>query len=264
MSILLNLINYIGEFTIRTCATVGRFFIFFLMSLRALFTTRLKMAQVILQIQLIGVNSFIIIFLTGLSTGLVLALQTYIGFQRFGITDFVGTIVALSMTRELGPVLTGLMVAGRAGSAMAAELGTMNISEQIDALRTLCINPYQYLIVPRLVASTFILPFLTTFSMIAGIVGGYICAVYFLDLNADAYISGIQEYVELKDITGGLIKSSVFGLILAWVGSYNGFYTTGGARGVGFSTTSSVVVGSIMILIINYFLTSILFQTGIS
>jgi conserved hypothetical integral membrane protein len=261
---LIRFINYIGEITVQTCNTTGRFVLFFVMTLRALFTTRLKMTLVITQIQLIGVNSFVIIFLTGISTGLVLALQTYIGFQRFGITDFVGTVVALSMTRELGPVLTGLMVAGRAGSAMAAELGTMNITEQIDALRTLCINPYQYLIVPRIIASTFVLPFLTTFSMIAGVAGGYICAIYFLDLNPDSYITGIQEYVELSDITGGLIKSSFFGLILSWVGSYNGFYTIGGARGVGFSTTSSVVAGSIMILIANYFLTSLLFQSGIS
>jgi len=168
------------------------------------------------------------------------------------------------MTRELGPVLTGLMVTGRCGSAMAAELGTMEITEQIDALKTLSINPFQYLIVPRILASTLILPFLAIFSMALGTFGGYLLCVYSLDINPESYMSGIKEFVEFSDITGGLIKSSFFGFILSSISTYNGYYTTGGARGVGITTTRSVVIGSITILIANYFLSSILFQTGIS
>ena len=151
------------------------------------------------------------------------------------------------------------MVTGRAGSAIAAEIGTMQISEQVDALKTLCINVNQYLLVPRILAATLILPFLTLFSMLCGIIGGYMIAVYVLMLNGEQYISGIKTFMELSDITGGLIKSSVFGFIMAWVGCYKGYYTRGGAKGVGIATTESVVLGSIMILIANYFLAAMLF-----
>lgn len=208
----------------------------------------------------IGVESFNIIVLTGAFTGMVLALQSYIGFQRVGGEQFIGAIVALGMIRELGPVLTALMVAGRAGSAITAEIGTMRITEQIDALRTLRINTFQYLVVPRIVASTTILPFLTLFSMIFGILGGYFICVYVLELSPEDYKSSVRNFVEISDIRGGLIKASVFGLILSWVGTYKGFYTRGGARGVGIATTQSVVASSIMILIVNYFLTKLLEQ----
>ncbi len=257
-------INFIGTTALAILNNIGGFFLFFWVTLKTCFTTRLNVTQLFLHMRRIGVDSSPIIFLTGLSTGLALALQTYIGFHRFGIEEFIGTIVALGMTRELGPVLTGLMVTGRAGSAMAAEIGTMQITEQVDALNTLCINPYQYLIVPRIVASVIIMPFLTVFSMLCGIVGGYLYCVSVIGLNPDSYISGIQQFVELSDITGGLIKSSFFGLILSWVGSYNGFITRGGARGVGIATKRSVVSGSILILIANYFLSSFLHTIGIS
>ena len=261
---LVALLDFIGSTVLSACYVMGDFVLFLFIALKTMFTTRLKISQTIVQMDRIGVGSFTIIFLTGSFTGLALALQSYIGFHRVGAEEFIGLVVTLGMTRELGPVLTGLMVTGRAGSAMAAEIGTMQITEQIDALKTLCINPYQYLVVPRLVASTIIMPFLTIFSMICGIIGGYIFSVYVLGLNSETYISIIQERVDLSDITGGLIKSAFFGLILAWVGSYYGYNTTGGARGVGISTTKSVVVGSILILIANYFLSSFLFQTGIS
>jgi phospholipid/cholesterol/gamma-HCH transport system permease protein len=257
-------LDVIGSTFINICTALGNFFLFFLHALKVAFTTRFKFAQTIMQMHHIGVGSFTIIFLTGSFTGLALALQSYIGFSRVGAEEFIGLVVTLGMTRELGPVLTGLMVTGRAGSAMTAEIGTMQITEQIDALKTLCIDPYQYLVVPRIIATTFILPFLTIFSMICGIIGGYIYCVYVLNLNPDTYISIIRERVELSDITGGLIKSAFFGLILSWVGTYNGYITSGGARGVGISTTRSVVIGSILILIANYFLSSFLFQTGIS
>ena len=150
------------------------------------------------------------------------------------------------------------MVTGRAGSAITAEIGTMIITEQVDALKTLRINVFQYLVVPRIVAGTIILPFLTLFSMIFGIIGGYIVCVYVLDLSPEDYESSIKNYVEITDIKGGLKKAAVFGLILTWVGTFKGIYTRGGARGVGIATTQSVVASSIIILIANYFLTKLL------
>lgn len=257
-------INLVGEVFVSIAGIIGRFLLFFFTAFKVLFTTRLNIRQMFIHMKQIGVDSIIIIVLTGLSVGLALALQTFIGFSRFGIQEFIGVIVTLGMARELGPVLTGLMVTGRAGSAIAAEIGTMQITEQIDALKTLGINPFQYLIVPRLLAGIIILPFLTTFSVILGVIGGYIYCVNVQGLNPEAYISGIQQFVELSDITGGLIKSSFFGLILTWVGTYNGFQTRGGARGVGIATTRGVVYGSILILISNYFLSSFLHDIGIS
>lgn len=258
--IFLRVIDAIGAYTIRVCDQFGSFVLFLVKSIKTLFTTRLKVSKTFVHMQTIGVDSLSIVVLTGTFAGAVLAFQSYIGFKRFGGQEFIGPVVALALARELGPVLTGLMVTGRAGSAIAAEIGTMRITEQIDALRTLCINTWQYLVVPRLVASVIILPFLTIFSVLCGTIGGYCIAVYVLGLNGEQYITGIQRYVELEDITKGLFKSAIFGLILAWVGSYKGYNTTGGARGVGLSTTQSVVIASIMILIANYFLTAILFE----
>jgi phospholipid/cholesterol/gamma-HCH transport system permease protein len=256
---ILAVIDSIGKAALYICNNIGLFFTFLGKTIHALCTTKLNKRALLSQMEMIGVNSFAIAVLTGTFTGAVLALQSYIAIKRFGGEGFIGPTVALSMTRELGPVLTGLMVTGRAGSAIAAEIGTMCITEQIDALRTLCINIWQYLIVPRVCASVLILPFLTLFTMVFGTIGGYIIAVYALHLNGEDYISGIKKFLELSDIINGLIKSSFFGLILAWVGCYKGFYTHGGARNVGIVTTQSVVIGSIMILITNYFLTIILF-----
>lgn len=251
-------IDNIGQKALYFAYIVGRFFIFFSKTVQTLFTTRLKVSKLFFQCNRIGVESLNIVILTGVFTGMVFALQSYIGFQRVGGEQFIGAVVALGMIRELGPVLTGLMVTGRAGSAITAEIGTMRITEQIDALTTLRINTFQYLVVPRIVSGIFILPCLTLFSMIFGIAGGYIVCVYVLGLSPQDYTDSIRNFVELSDIRSGLIKSAFFGLILTWVGTYKGFYTDGGARGVGISTTQSVVAGSIMILMANYFLTKIL------
>lgn len=256
--------SIVGSAFITACNKLGRFALFMAAVFKTTFTTKLKMQHVIIHAQQIGVNSLPIIFLTGSFTGLALALQSYIGFYRVGAQEFVGLVVTLGMARELGPVLTALMVAGRSGSSMAAEIGTMQITEQIDALKTVCINPYQYLIVPRIVATTVMLPALTMFSVIFGTISGYFFCIYMLGLNADIYISIVAKHIELSDIIGGLIKAGFFGFIIACVGTYSGFVTTGGARGVGISTIHSVVTGSILILIANYFLSSLLFQTGIA
>ncbi len=262
---ILKFIDKLGKVALSFMTTLGDFVIFLFISLKTMFSTPLKVKQLFIQMESIGVGGFPIVVLTGFGTGLVLALQTYIGFKKFGTEDLIGVVVSMGMARELGPILTGLMVTGRSGSAMSAELGTMRITEQVDALKTLCIDPYQYLIVPRLLASTIILPFLTMFSVVFGILGGYIYCVYQLDINPEDYMSGIRQYLEMADIINGLIKSCVFGLILSWVGTYCGYKTTkGGARAVGISTTQSVVVGSVLILIADYFLSAILFNTGVS
>lgn len=254
-----NFLNSIGASTLSICSMMGSFVLFLVDTIRAAFTTKLKVRKFFEQTEEIGFNSLIIVILTGTFAGAVLALQTYIGVRRYGGEEFVGPIVALSMTRELGPVITGLMVAGRSGSAIAAEIGTMRITEQIDALKTVCINPLQYLVVPRILAGTLVMPLLTVFSMMCGVVGGYFIATSVLGLNGNQYINGIKKYLEYSDITSGIIKSAVFGFILTWVGSFKGFYAAGGARGVGLATTQSVVMGSILLLLANYFLTAALF-----
>lgn len=256
----LQVTEFVGKKVLDLCDVFGLFSLFLWHVLVALITTRLRLKKLFEQMRFIGVDSINIILLTGAFSGAVLALQSYIGFKRFGAEEFIGPVVALSLTRELGPVLTGLMVTGRAGSAIAAEIGTMQITEQIDALKTLNINVNQYLMVPRIIGAVIILPFLTVFSMMCGIIGGYVISVYVLNLNGEQYISGIKSFLEFSDITGGLVKSSVFGLILSWVGCYKGYYTSGGAKGVGIATTQSVVTASILILISNYFLATMLFK----
>lgn len=256
--VVIRFINFVGSTTLKLCTQLGEFSLFFIHSIRILFTTRLKIVKLFYQMNRIGVESFNIMVLTGSFAGMVFAMQSYIGFQRVGGEQFIGTIVALGMIRELGPVLTGLMVTGRAGSAITAEIGTMRITEQIDALRTLRINTFQYLVIPRILAGIIILPFLSLFAMICGIIGGYFINTYVLELSPEDYINGIKNFVDIKDITGGLTKASVFGLILTWVATYKGFFTHGGARGVGVATTESVVASSMLILIANYFLTKML------
>ena len=248
----------IGRFVINLCFIAGSFFLFLFHALKTFVSTAPKVDKIFFQLNRIGVESFNIIVLTGTFTGMVFALQSYIGFQRVGGEQFIGAVVALGLIRELGPVLSGLMVTGRACSAIAAEIGTMRITEQIDALTTLRIDVFQYLIVPRIFAATFVMPFLTLFAMMFGIAGGYFVCVYILELSPEDYQNSIRNFVELSDIIGGLIKAAVFGFILSWVGTFKGFNTKGGAYGVGLATTQSVVQSSIMILIGNYFLTKLL------
>jgi phospholipid/cholesterol/gamma-HCH transport system permease protein len=199
------------------------------------------------------------VIITGGFTGMVLALQTYYGFRRFSSEGLVGATVALSMTRELGPVLTALMVTGRAGSAMAAELGSMRVSEQIDALTVMALSPVKYLVVPRVLASLFMLPVLTVIADFTGILGGYFVGVKLLGINEGVFIARMIKYVSLDDIYNGLAKAAVFGVILSVISCYKGFYTRGGAEGVGRATTEAVVASSVTILISDYVLTSLMF-----
>lgn len=210
------------------------------------------------QMEFIGVNSLFVVALTSLFTGMVLALQTYYAFRMFSAETLVGATVALSMTRELGPVITALMVTGRAGSAMAAEIGTMRVTEQVDALTVMAINPVQYLVLPRIVAGIIMLPLLTAISDFVGIVGGYLVGVKLLGIHGGLFMNKIYEYVEFSDIYNGLTKAACFGLILTLVGCYKGFYTRGGAEGVGRATTQAVVLSSVLILTSDYVLTALM------
>jgi phospholipid/cholesterol/gamma-HCH transport system permease protein len=218
-----------------------------------------KFGYLFKQMEFIGVKSLPLIIVTGTFTGMVLALQTYYGYRRFSSEGLVGATVALSLMRELGPVLTGLMVAGRAGSAMAAELGSMRITEQIDALTVMALNPVKYLVVPRVLASLFMLPVLTIIADFMGILGGYFVGVKLLGINEGVFVARIEKYVYLADIYNGLAKAAVFGLIIGLVSCYKGFNTRGGAEGVGRATTQAVVASSLTILVSDYVLTSLMF-----
>ncbi len=207
----------------------------------------------------VGVDSIPVVFLTAMFTGMVLALQTYNGFQRVHAESFVGSVVALAMLRELSPVLVGLMVTGRVGSSIAAEIGTMRVTEQIDALKALATDPVQYLFVPRVIAGITMLPLLVLLGDALGIYGGYLVGVKLMHSNPIIYEENTYQFLKMNDIWSGLIKAGVFGLILTLTGCVRGYYTTGGAEGVGRATTNAVVSASLIILLTDFFLTKLLF-----
>jgi phospholipid/cholesterol/gamma-HCH transport system permease protein len=207
----------------------------------------------------LGFDSIPVVFLTTMFTGMVLALQTFTGFQRVHAENFVGSVVALAMLRELSPVLVGLMVTGRVGSSMAAEIGTMRVTEQLDALKALATDPVHYLFVPRVIAGILMLPLLVVLGDALGIYGGYLVAVKLLKANPVVYSQNTYQFLQLEDLWSGMVKAGVFGLILTLTGCVRGYYTTGGAEGVGRATTNAVVSASLIILLTDFFLTKILF-----
>ncbi len=207
----------------------------------------------------IGYYSLPVVGMTGIFAGMVLALQTYTGFSRFAAEGAVATVVVISMTRELGPVLAGLMVAGRVGAAVAAEIGTMRVTEQVDALSTLSTNPFKYLIAPRLIAGITMLPILVLVATVIGVMGGYLVSVYKLGFNSPTYITRTLEYLEAQDVISGLVKAAVFGFLVTLMGCYHGYNSQRGAQGVGAATTNAVVSASILILISNYIITELFF-----
>src|SRR3990172_3139940 len=234
----------------------GQMVIMLAQSVYYLFIPPYKLRNIFKQMEFVGVKSLFVDILTGAFTGAVLALQSFNALKRFGAESLVGPTVALSMARELGPVLTGLMVTGRAGSAMATELGTMRVTEQIDALVTMAVNPVKYLVVPRIIAGVLMFPLLTVITDFVGVIGGYIVGVQLLGINPGVYVGRTIDFVQVGDIFAGLYKSTVFGLITTLVANYNGFYTSGGAEGVGRSATASVVTGSVLILVSDYIMSS--------
>ena len=215
--------------------------------------------ELVRQMVRVGVDSLPVVVLTALFTGMVMALQTFSTLKRVNAEGFVGTLVALSMVRELAPVISSLLIAGRCGSAMAAELGTMRVTEQIDALEVLATDPVHYLMVPRVWATVIMLPLLIVIADAVGIGGGYLISVIYFGANPVTYVENSFRFMDWDDVTSGLIKAAVFGLIVAVVGCQKGYYTRGGAEGVGRATTRAVVLASIAILISDFFLTKILY-----
>jgi phospholipid/cholesterol/gamma-HCH transport system permease protein len=252
-------LDRLGRAVLAWVEEIGKILLLFISVLSWMFRPPLKLHNIFKQMEFVGVKSIFVVVLTGTFTGMVMALQGYHGFRMFGAESLVGSTVALGMTRELGPVLTSLMVTARAGSAMAAEIGTMRVTEQIDALSVMAANPVKHLIVPRVIAGVLMVPLLTVVSDFTGILGGYFVGVHVLDINSGVFIKNITRLVDLNDIYNGLVKAACFGLIMALIGCYKGFNTYGGAEGVGRATTEAVVLASITILISDYFLTAVMF-----
>jgi phospholipid/cholesterol/gamma-HCH transport system permease protein len=255
----LNPLQPIGRAVLALLAEIGRVVLFlrdsFFQGLVPTFYGR----QIFQQMWSIGYNSLPVVGLTAFFTGGALALQIYTGSSPATAATLVPNIVAIGITRELGPVLAGLMVAGRVGASIAAELGTMRVTEQIDALDTLSTNAFKYLVGPRLLAAVVTLPILVAIGDTIGVMGGYIVGTRSLGFNGAAYIKTTNDFLHLDDVTSGLIKAAVFGLIIAVMGCYHGFNSKGGAQGVGRATTNAVVSASILILAANFALTSLLF-----
>ncbi len=249
----------IGRSVQNSLSALGSVSAFFAQSLYQSVRRPFKVGYIFKQMEFIGVNSLFVVAITGIFTGMVLALQSSYGFRKFGAEGMVGAIVALSMTRELGPVLTSLMVTGRAGSAMTAQLGTMRVTEQIDAITVMALNPIKYLVAPRVIASFLMLPVLTAISNFVGIIGGYLVGVKLLGINEGAFVNKMEKILGLEDIYNGLIKAAVFGIIMSVICCYKGFNTKGGAEGVGRATTEAVVASCLTILVSDYVLTSLMF-----
>jgi phospholipid/cholesterol/gamma-HCH transport system permease protein len=256
---LINPLALIGRFVVALLSEIGSIFLFAAKALPACVTMPVYFRLIWQQIMRIGFFSLPVVGLTAFFTGGALALQIFMGGDRYGAEAFVPQIVVLGITRELGPVMAGLMVAGRVSAAIAAELGTMRVTEQIDALVTLSTNPFKYLIAPRLIAAVISMPLLVAVADVIGVMGGWVVGIYSLDFNSSVYLKNTADFLEAGDVTSGLWKAGVFGFIIALMGSYHGFNSKGGAQGVGAATTNAVVSAAILILAANYVMTSLFF-----
>lgn len=255
----MNFLAIIGRVFLGFVSAIGRLVLFTLRAVLNALVPPWYFRQIGSQMLDIGYFSLPVVGLTALFTGMVLALQSYTGFARFSAESAVATVVVLSVTRELGPVISGLMVAGRVGAAMAAEIGTMRVTEQIDALVTLSTDPQKYLVGPRLIAGLTMLPLLVVVADVIGVFGGYLVGVYKLGFNPAAYLKRTFDYLAFDDVFSGLVKSAVFGFLISLMGCYHGYHSEGGAQGVGRATTSAVVSASILILVFDYVLTQLFF-----
>lgn len=249
----------IGRTVLSLCQVTGALSLFTAAGVSHVFRPPFFWREFGAQVLRIGYFSLPVVGMTALFTGAALALQIYAGGARFNAESVVPSIVAIGITRELGPVLGGLMVAGRVSASVAAEIGTMRVTEQIDALTTLSTNPYKYLVAPRLAAATLALPALVFVGDVIGIMGGFLVGVGRLDFNAGAYMANTIDFLELGDVTSGLVKAAVFGFIIALMGCYQGYNSGRGAQGVGRATTNAVVSASILILATNYVMTEFFF-----
>ena len=257
-------ISRLGEYTLYLLFDFGRMGLFLLQALRGAFMRPFRFTETIRQIRLIGANSFVVIFFTAAFTGMVLGVQGYYTLRKFGSEGALGSAVALTLLRELGPVLTALMVTGRAGSAMCAEIGIMRNTEQLDALVCMAVDPFRYVISPKFLATLVSVPVLTQIFNVVGIYGGYLSGVLLLGVNPGAYFAGMEQSVVNQDINLGIIKSFVFALIIVWISTARGYHVHEirnagfGAEGVSRVTTQAVVLSSISILIWDYLLTAML------
>jgi phospholipid/cholesterol/gamma-HCH transport system permease protein len=256
---MLRFLAAIGAVFLGFLAATGRLVLFGGLAFATGFTPPFYLRATLREMVNIGYFSLPVVGLTAIFTGMVLALQSYTGFSRFAAEGAVATVVVLSVTRELGPVISGLMVAGRVGAAMAAEIGTMRVTDQIDALTTLSADPLRYLVLPRLLAGVITLPMLVVVADIIGVFGGYLIGVYKLNFNPQAYLIGTREHLETSDVVSGLVKAAVFGFIITLMGCYHGYHSRGGAQGVGRATTHAVVSASILILVVDYLITAAFF-----
>lgn len=250
----------IGHSILNVVQALGSITLFALDALRHCLTPPIFIKHVLRQFIDIGYYSLPVVGMTALFTGMVLALQSYTGFSRFNAESAIASVVVLSITRELSPVLAGLMVAGRVGAAIAAEIGTMRVTEQIDALTTLSVNPMKYLVVPRVIAGTIMLPVLVLIGDIIGVYGGYIVSTHVLGFSSGSYLYQTWQVMENMDVISGLVKAAVFGFLVSLMGCYHGYNSGRGAQGVGAATTNAVVTASILILIFNYLLTQVFFS----
>ena len=259
LSVALKPLQLLGKLTLSLCNGLGSFFLFFLNSTVAIFKPPFHYKEFLHSLTVVGLLSLPVIGLTALFTGAALALQIYSGGSRFNSESAVPAIVAIGMVRELGPVLCGLMIAGRVGSAIASEIATMKVTDQIDALITLSTDPKQMLVGPKILATTLALPFLTAIGDILGILGGYLVSITRLGFDSQPYLTQSLQFLNSGDVVSGLVKGAVFGFIVSLVGCYMGFHSDRGAKGVGQATTQSVALSSILIIASNYILTRIFF-----
>ena len=256
----MNFLALLGRVFLGFLETTGRLSIFTGNATISAILPKYYLRQIMRQMMEIGYYSLPVVGLTAIFTGAVLALQTYTGFSRFNAESSIASVVVISITRELGPVLAGLMVAGRVGASMAAEIGTMRVTEQIDALTTLSTNPMKYLIAPRIMAGLITMPLLVLVADIIGVYGGYLVSIHKLGFSPGNYLKSTFDFLEYKDVISGLVKAGVFGFIIALMGCYHGFNSKGGAQGVGRATTNAVVSASILILCSNYLITELFFS----
>jgi phospholipid/cholesterol/gamma-HCH transport system permease protein len=256
----MTLFSEIGRIVLALFLATGRLSKFFSVAFGGIFYIKNSKNAIIKQMIFIGYYSLPVIGMTSIFSGAVLALQGYDGFSRFSAQGSIATIVVLSITRELGPVLAGLMISGRVGASMAAEIATMRVTEQIDALYTLSTEPIKYLVTPRLIACVLMLPCLVLIGDVLGVMGGYLVSVYKLEFNSSYYILNTFKNLKYIDVFSGMVKAAVFGIIIAIIGCYSGYNAEKGAQGVGTATTAAVVNSSILILLSNYFLTELFFS----
>ena len=256
---MVNPLQPIGALVLGFMATVGRLMLFTGSAVSHCVRPPFYLRSVGRQMVEIGYYSLPVVGLTAIFSGMVLALQSYTGFARFSAEGAIANVVVVAITPELGPVLAGLMVAGRIGAAMAAEMGTMRVTEQIDALTTLSTNPMKFMVAPRLIAGVAMMPLLVFVADIIGVFGGYLVAVYKLGFNASNYLQSTWDFVTAEDVISGLVKAAVFGFIITLMGCYHGYNSRGGAQGVGAATTNAVVSASILILSFDYVLTELFF-----